>query len=272
VTIACFDFAELRSAPLNTNGRKERHFMNAAVAEARETNAGSGANQPLVQIRGLSKTYTRGKQKLEVLHHIDLDIARGDFFALMGPSGSGKTTLLNLIGGLDSPSDGSLAVDGKRIDKMAEGQLARWRAGNVGFVFQFYNLMPALTAQKNVELPLLLTKLSASQRKKNASIALQLVGLADRASHKPNELSGGQQQRVAIARAIVSDPTLLVCDEPTGDLDRQSAEEVLTLLQRLNREHGKTIVMVTHDPKAAEYASHTLHLDKGTLVEQQRTA
>jgi putative ABC transport system ATP-binding protein len=163
-------------------------------------------------------------------------------------------------------------VDGKRIDKMAEGQLARWRAGNVGFVFQFYNLMPALTAQKNVELPLLLTKLSASQRKKNASIALQLVGLADRASHKPSELSGGQQQRVAIARAIVSDPTLLVCDEPTGDLDRQSAEEVLTLLQRLNREHGKTIVMVTHDPKAAEYASHTLHLDKGTLVEQQRTA
>jgi putative ABC transport system ATP-binding protein len=201
-----------------------------------------------------------------VLHHIDLDIARGDFFALMGPSGSGKTTLLNLIGGLDSPSDGSLAVDGKRIDKMAEGQLARWRAGNVGFVFQFYNLMPALTAQKNVELPLLLTKLSASQRKKNAGIALQLVGLSDRASHKPSELSGGQQQRVAIARAIVSDPTLLVCDEPTGDLDRQSAEEVLTLLQRLNREHGKTIVMVTHDPKAAEHASHTLHLDKGTLV------
>ncbi|HJR12039.1 MAG TPA: ABC transporter ATP-binding protein, partial [Rhodanobacteraceae bacterium] len=179
-----------------------------------------------------------------------------------------KTTLLNLIGGLDSPTDGSLSVDGKRIDKMGEGQLARWRAGNVGFVFQFYNLMPALSAQKNVELPLLLTKLSSAQRKKNAAIALQLVGLADRASHKPSELSGGQQQRVAIARAIVSDPTLLVCDEPTGDLDRQSAEEVLTLLQRLNREHGKTIVMVTHDPKAAEYASHTLHLDKGTLVEQ----
>jgi putative ABC transport system ATP-binding protein len=222
----------------------------------------------LIDIQNLAKTYERGKQKVEVLHHVNLAIAQGDFLALMGPSGSGKTTLLNLIGGLDSPSDGSLTVGGKRIDRMGESQLARWRAGNVGFVFQFYNLMPALTAQKNVELPLLLTRLSASQRKKNAGIALQLVGLADRASHKPSELSGGQQQRVAIARAIVSDPTLLVCDEPTGDLDRQSAEEVLTLLQRLNREHGKTIVMVTHDPKAAEYASHTLHLDKGTLVEQ----
>ncbi|HET6905463.1 MAG TPA: ABC transporter ATP-binding protein [Rhodanobacteraceae bacterium] len=245
--------------------------MNAAVAEARST-AGQGAGQPLVQIRNLSKVYVRGKQKLEVLHHVDLGIASGDFFALMGPSGSGKTTLLNMIGGLDSPTDGSISVGGKRIDRMGEGELARWRAANVGFVFQFYNLMPALSAQKNVELPLLLTKLSASQRKKNAAIALQLVGLADRASHKPSELSGGQKQRVAIARAIVSDPTLRVCDEPTGDLDRQSAEEVLTLLQRLNREHGKTIVMVTHDPKAAEYATHTLHLDKGALVEQQRTA
>lgn len=223
--------------------------------------------QPLVEIRGLSKTYLRGKQKLEVLHHINLDIASGDFFALMGPSGSGKTTLLNLIGGLDSPTDGSLSVGGKRIDRMSEGQLARWRAGNVGFVFQFYNLMPALSAQKNVELPLLLTRLSGKQRKRNASIALQLVGLADRSSHKPGELSGGQQQRVAIARAIVSDPTLLVCDEPTGDLDREAAAEILTFLQRLNREHGKTIIMVTHDPKAAEYASHTLYLDKGTLVE-----
>ncbi|MEO7149440.1 MAG: ABC transporter ATP-binding protein [Rhodanobacteraceae bacterium] len=236
--------------------------MNAAVAEVQSS------NQPLVQIRGLSKVYERGKQKLEVLHHIDLDIARGDFFALMGPSGSGKTTLLNLIGGLDSPTDGSLSVDGKRVDRMSESELARWRAANVGFVFQFYNLMPALSAQRNVELPLLLTKLSGKQRKRNAEIALQLVGLADRDTHKPGELSGGQQQRVAIARAIVSDPTLLVCDEPTGDLDRQSAEEVLTLLQRLNREHGKTVLMVTHDPKAAEYASHTLHLDKGTLVEQ----
>jgi putative ABC transport system ATP-binding protein len=221
-----------------------------------------------VEIRNLSKVYERGKQKVEVLHHIDLDIAKGDFFALMGPSGSGKTTLLNLIGGLDSPTEGSLAVAGERIDKLSEGALAKWRSAHVGFVFQFYNLLPMLSAQKNVELPLLLTKLSASERKKRAGIALQLVGLADRASHKPTELSGGQQQRVAIARAIVSDPDLLVCDEPTGDLDRQSAEDVLNLLQMLNRDHGKTIIMVTHDPKAAEHARHTLHLDKGTLVDQ----
>ena len=222
----------------------------------------------LVEIRDVSKTYERGKQKVEVLHHIDLDIQKGDFLALMGPSGSGKTTLLNLIGGLDAPSAGSIGVAGERVDRLGGGALARWRAANVGFIFQFYNLLPMLSAQKNVEVPLLLTRLSAAERKRNASIALQLVGLSDRASHKPNELSGGQQQRVAIARAIVSDPTLLVCDEPTGDLDRQSAEEVLGLLQQLNREHGKTIIMVTHDPKAAEYATHTLHLDKGTLVEQ----
>ena len=222
----------------------------------------------LIEIRDLSKVYKRGNQKVEVLHHINLAIAEGDFLALMGPSGSGKTTLLNLMGGLDSPSGGSISVAGQRIDQLGGGALARWRASNVGFVFQFYNLMPMLTAQKNVELPLLLTKLSASQRRKNASIALQLVGLAERATHKPSELSGGQQQRVAIARALVSDPNLLVCDEPTGDLDRQSAEDVLGLLRQLNREHGKTIVMVTHDPKAAEYANHTLHLDKGTLVEQ----
>jgi putative ABC transport system ATP-binding protein len=222
----------------------------------------------LVEIRNVSKVYERGKQKVEVLHHVNLDIAQGDFLALMGPSGSGKTTLLNLIGGLDSPTDGSLSVGGQRIDQLGQGALAKWRASNVGFIFQFYNLLPMLSAQKNVELPLLLTKLSAAQRKKNASVALQLVGLAERSSHKPTELSGGQQQRVAIARAIVSDPTLLVCDEPTGDLDRQSAEDVLGLLQMLNREHGKTIVMVTHDPKAAEYASHTLHLDKGALVEE----
>ncbi|NUO74081.1 MAG: ABC transporter ATP-binding protein [Frateuria sp.] len=222
----------------------------------------------LIEIRDLAKVYTRGKQKVEVLHHIDLAIAEGDFLALMGPSGSGKTTLLNLIGGLDTPSAGSIGVGGQRIDQLGAGALAKWRAANVGFVFQFYNLMPMLSAQRNVELPLLLTKLSASERRQRASIALQLVGLADRASHKPSELSGGQQQRVAIARAIVSDPTLLVCDEPTGDLDRQSAEDVLGLLRTLNREHGKTIVMVTHDPKAAEYANHTLHLDKGTLVEQ----
>ncbi len=222
---------------------------------------------PLVEIRNLSKVYTRGRQKVEVLHHANLDIAPGDFLALMGPSGSGKTTLLNLIGGLDSPTEGTITVGGKRIDRLGQGDLARWRAAHVGFVFQFYNLLPMLSAQRNVELPLLLTKLPAAKRRKNASVALELVGLADRAAHKPGELSGGQQQRVAIARAIVSDPTLLVCDEPTGDLDRQSAVDVLTLLQQLNRDHGKTIVMVTHDPKAAEYASHTLHLDKGTLVE-----
>ncbi|HET8553771.1 MAG TPA: ABC transporter ATP-binding protein [Rhodanobacteraceae bacterium] len=226
----------------------------------------------LIDIENLSKTYTRGKQKVEVLHHVDLTVNEGDFLALMGPSGSGKTTLLNLMGGLDTPSGGSITVGGKRIDQLGAGALAKWRASNVGFIFQFYNLMPMLSAQKNVELPLLLTKLSAKQRKRNAAIALQLVGLADRATHKPSELSGGQQQRVAIARAIVSDPTLLVCDEPTGDLDRQSAEDVLGLLQTLNREHGKTIVMVTHDPKAAERARHTLHLDKGTLVEQAALA
>ena len=226
----------------------------------------------LVEIRNVSKVYERGKQKVEVLHHIDLDIAKGDFFALMGPSGSGKTTLLNLIGGLDSPSEGSLTVGGERIDTLGEGALAKWRAAHVGFVFQFYNLLPMLSAQRNVELPLLLTKLSAKERTRRAGIALQLVGLADRASHKPTELSGGQQQRVAIARAIVSDPDLLVCDEPTGDLDRQSAEDVLNLLQMLNRDHGKTIIMVTHDPKAAEHARHTLHLDKGALVEQTTTA
>ena len=226
----------------------------------------------LVSIRNLTKTYQRGPEKVEVLHGVDLDIDKGDFVALMGPSGSGKTTLLNLIGGLDSPSSGEIEVDGERIDRMGSGQLSQWRSDHVGFVFQFYNLMPMLTAQRNVELPLLLTKLGGAQRKRNAEVALTLVGLADRKSHKPNELSGGQQQRVAIARAIVSDPTLLICDEPTGDLDRQSAEEILKLLQLLNREHGKTIVMVTHDPKAAEYASHTLHLDKGTLVEQQSHA
>jgi len=221
----------------------------------------------LIEIRDLSKVYERGRQKVEVLHHVDLAVARGDFLALMGPSGSGKTTLLNLIGGLDAPSGGTIAVAGQRIDQLGATALARWRAANVGFVFQFYNLMPMLSAQRNVELPLLLTKLSASERRRRAAIALQLVGLADRASHKPGELSGGQQQRVSIARAIVSDPTLLVCDEPTGDLDRQTAEEVLGLLRVLNRDHGKTILMVTHDPKAAEYANHVLHLDKGTLVE-----
>jgi putative ABC transport system ATP-binding protein len=221
----------------------------------------------LIEVRDLSKVYERGKQKVEVLHHIDLEVDEGDFLALMGPSGSGKTTLLNLIGGLDAPTGGSIAVGGQRIDQLGATALAKWRAAKVGFVFQFYNLMPMLSAQRNVELPLLLTKLTAAERRKRAAIALQLVGLADRASHKPGELSGGQQQRVSIARAIVSDPTLLICDEPTGDLDRQSAEEVLGLLRALNRDHRKTVLMVTHDPKAAGYANHTIHLDKGSLVE-----
>ena len=220
----------------------------------------------LVAIRNLSKVYERGSQKVEVLHRIDLDIEQGDFVALMGPSGSGKTTLLNLIGGLDCPSEGIIAVSGRRIDRLSEEALAKWRAANIGFVFQFYNLLPMLSVCKNVELPLLLTKLPASRRKYNAAVALQLVGLAERATHMPTELSGGQQQRVAIARAIVSDPTLLVCDEPTGDLDRQSAEEILGLLRQLNRLYGKTIIMVTHDPRAAEHARHTLYLDKGSLV------
>jgi putative ABC transport system ATP-binding protein len=220
----------------------------------------------LVEIRGLTKTYQRGSEKIEVLHGIELDIPRGDFVALMGPSGSGKTTLLNLIGGLDSPTAGSVVVDGLRIDQLSSGDLSRWRAAHVGFVFQFYNLLPVLSAQRNVELPLLLTNLSAAERRNNAEIALTLVGLRDRAKHKPRELSGGQEQRVAIARALVSDPMLLVCDEPTGDLDRGTAHEILTLLQMLNRDHGKTIVMVTHDPKAAEYARRRLRLDKGTLA------
>ena len=221
----------------------------------------------LVTLRNVTKTYQRGPEQVQVLHGIDLDIPKGDFVALMGPSGSGKTTLLNLIGGLDTPSGGEIEIEGERIDRLSGGQLSNWRSHHVGFVFQFYNLMPMLTAQKNVELPLLLTKLGAADRARRAQIALTLVGLADRRSHRPNELSGGQQQRVAIARAIVSDPTFLICDEPTGDLDRHSAEEILDLLQMLNREHGKTIIMVTHDPKAAEYATHTIHLDKGELAD-----
>ena len=221
----------------------------------------------LVSVRDVTKAYVRGPERVQVLHGIDLTIARGEFIALMGPSGSGKSTLLNLIGGLDTPSSGSIEIEGQRIDTLGETQLAQWRSNHVGFVFQFYNLMPTLTAQKNVELPLLLTNLSAAQRARNATIALALVGLGDRARHRPNELSGGQQQRVAIARAIVSDPVFLICDEPTGDLDRQSAEDVLNLLNQLNREHGKTIIMVTHDPKAAEHASRIIHLDKGVLVD-----
>jgi putative ABC transport system ATP-binding protein len=221
----------------------------------------------LVEIRGVTKTYRRGSERIEVLHGIDLEIPQGEFLALMGPSGSGKTTLLNLIGGLDTPTGGQIVIGRERIDQLSSRELARWRAAHVGFVFQFYNLMSVLSAQRNVELPLLLTSLSAAERRRRAAIALTLVGLGDRARHKPRELSGGQEQRVAIARAIVSDPTLLICDEPTGDLDRGTAAEILTLLQMLNREHGKTIVMVTHDPKAAEYASRRLMLDKGTLAQ-----
>ncbi|MEP6547688.1 MAG: ABC transporter ATP-binding protein [Gammaproteobacteria bacterium] len=224
-------------------------------------------SEAIVSLRNVDKRYIRGKQTVDVLQGLSLDIAKSEFVALMGPSGSGKTTLLNLIGGLDTATAGEITVAGERLDKLGSGALARWRARHVGFVFQFYNLMPMLTAQRNVELPLLLTNLSSSQRKANALAALTLVGIADRARHKPNELSGGQAQRVAIARALVADPTLLVCDEPTGDLDRKSADEVLHLLQILNREHGKTIVMVTHDPKAAEFASRQLHMDKGALLE-----
>jgi putative ABC transport system ATP-binding protein len=229
-------------------------------------------NDALVQVRSVDKSYQRGKQTVEVLHRLTLDIPRGDFVALMGPSGSGKTTLLNLIGGLDRPTAGEIVVDGQRIDQLSGSRLARWRARNVGFVFQFYNLMPVLTAERNVELPLLLTELTAAQRRRSVAVALQVVGLEDRARHKPKELSGGQEQRVAIARALVSDPAMLICDEPTGDLDRRTADEILGLLQVLNKEHGKTIVMVTHDPKAAEFASHTLHLEKGQLLEQSPAA
>jgi putative ABC transport system ATP-binding protein len=226
----------------------------------------------MVSLKNVVKTYTRGKQTVEVLHHLDLDVAEGDFVALMGPSGSGKTTVLNLIGGIDHPTSGELVVAGERIDQLKGSALARWRSNNVGFVFQFYNLMPMLSAERNVELPLLLTSLGKSERMKRVRVALAIVGLEDRAKHKPSELSGGQAQRVAIARALVSDPKLLVCDEPTGDLDRTTADEILHLLQVLNRDYGKTVVMVTHDQKAADYATHTLHLDKGRFVEErQRT-
>ena len=220
-----------------------------------------------VSLRHIVKRYRRGRESVEVLHHLDLDIAAGEFVALMGPSGSGKTTLLNLIGGLDRPDEGEVVVGGERIDRLGNAGLAHWRSRHVGFVFQFYNLMPTLSAQRNVELPLLLTALGSAARKQHVDTALAIVGLQDRARHKPNELSGGQQQRVAIARALVADPTLLVCDEPTGDLDRATTEEILGLLQVLNREQGKTIIMVTHDPLAAEYASRVLHVDKGQLVD-----
>jgi putative ABC transport system ATP-binding protein len=223
----------------------------------------------LVSLRNVIKRYVRGRQTIEVLHQLDLEVPAGQFLALMGPSGSGKTTVLNLIGGLDRPTAGEVIVAGERIDQLSSSQLAKWRARHVGFVFQFYNLMPMLSAERNIELPLLLTSLSGAQRKRNVAAALDLVGLTDRAKHKPGELSGGQQQRIAIARALVADPTLLVCDEPTGDLDRTSASDILGLVQTLSRRQGKTIIMVTHDQKAADYASRILHVDKGQLQEPE---
>ena len=222
----------------------------------------------LVQVRDVHKVYHRGGERLDILSGLSLEVPKGDFLALMGPSGSGKSTLLNLIGGLDKPSSGSVIVAGEPIDRLSEGKLAQWRARHIGFVFQFYNLLPVLTAERNVELPLLLTHLSKAERRKHVATALAMVGLSDRAGHYPRQLSGGQEQRVGIARAIVTDPTLLLCDEPTGDLDRRSGDEILDLLQALNREHGKTIVMVTHDPQAAARARRTLHLDKGTLTQE----
>ncbi len=222
----------------------------------------------LVEIKNLVKTYTRGDQQVPVLHNITLNIDRGDFISLMGPSGSGKSTLLNLIAGIDKPTAGILRIDGEDISQLSEGQLADWRASNIGFIFQFYNLMPVLTAYENVELPLLLTNLTKAERKERIEMTLNMVGLSDRMDHYPNELSGGQQQRVAIARAIVTDPTILVCDEPTGDLDKQSASDVLGMLKQLNEELGKTIIMVTHDAHAAEAAKRMVHLEKGELLDE----
>jgi putative ABC transport system ATP-binding protein len=219
----------------------------------------------IIRLRGISKTYYRGSEGVRVLENLDLDIPKGSFEALMGPSGSGKSTLLNLLAGLDRPTEGTIEVSGKRIDQMSEGALAKWRADTIGFVFQSYNLLPVLTAIENVELPLLLTRVPSGERKKRAQTALRVVGLEDRLNHYPRQLSGGQEQRVSIARAIVNDPKIIVADEPTGDLDRQSADDVLVLLEKLNREMQKTILMVTHDPAAAERASIIRHLDKGRL-------
>ncbi len=222
-------------------------------------------SEVLATLTGVSKVYRKGKEEVEVLHNLDIEIPKGDFIAIMGPSGSGKTTLLNLLGGLDRPTGGTVVVGDAELSAMSNSQLSHWRSTNIGFIFQFYNLLPVLTAQKNVELPMLLTDFGGGERAKRAGIALDIVGLGDRARHYPRELSGGQEQRVAIARAIVSDPALLLCDEPTGDLDRETADEILRLLQILNRDHGKTIVMVTHDAQAAEFANRTLHCDMGKL-------
>ena len=223
------------------------------------------SDTPLVRLTDLRKGFSKGKEPISIFDGLNLAIPSGDFVAVMGPSGSGKTTLLNLLGGLDTPSEGSITVGGDRIDKLAGSRLSSWRARHIGFVFQLYNLLPVLTAARNVELPLLLTKLSKAERQKRVQVALSVVGLAERMNHFPRQLSGGQEQRVGIARAIVTDPTLLLCDEPTGDLDRKAGDEILDLLQALNTQHGKTIVMVTHDPHAAARAKRTVHLDKGAL-------
>ena len=236
--------------------------MNAVVAGKK---AGS---ETVVSLRGVTKLYKRGSETVEVLKRLDLEVPRGDFLALMGPSGSGKTTLMNLLGGLDRPTSGEVIVDGQDIGKLSDSALSAWRARHVGFVFQLYHLLPVLTAEQNVALPLMLTHLGAGERKKRARAALTLVGLEERAKHKPSELSGGQEQRVGIARAIVTDPTLLLCDEPTGDLDRKAGDEILELLQLLNTEHGKTIIMVTHDPHAAAKAQRTLFMNKGVLGQE----
>jgi putative ABC transport system ATP-binding protein len=229
----------------------------------------STTNGILVRVRDVAKHFQRGSEEIHVLSGLNLEVPQGEFLALMGPSGSGKSTLLNLIGGLDRPTRGAVEIGGERIDGMSDRQLASWRARHVGLVFQFYNPLPVLTAERNVELPLLLTQLSKSERRKHVATALKVVGLSNRERHYPRTLSGGEQQRVGIARAIVTDPTLLLCDEPTGDLDRKSGDEILGLLQALNREHGKTIVMVTHDPHASARATRTVHLDKGQLFTEK---
>ena len=239
----------------------------AAIGTPSAASAVAGGGEPLVAVRNLTKYYVRGGQVIPVLVNIDLDVHAGDYVALMGPSGSGKSTLLNLIAGIDKPSSGEIRVAGVDIAVLSEGDLAAWRAANVGFIFQFYNLIPVLSAFRNVELPLLLTSLSRRERRERVETVLALVGLTDRSDHFPNELSGGQQQRVAIARALITDPTIIVADEPTGDLDRTTAEEILGLLERLNREIGKTIILVTHDPKSAEKAHRLVHLEKGVLAD-----
>ena len=233
---------------------------------------GQENGKSLIQVRGLSKTYRRGGEEIRVLQRLNLDVDKGDFVGFMGPSGSGKTTLLNLLGGLDVPTEGSITVDGDEITHMSGSKLTKWRARHVGFIFQMYNLIPVLTAYQNVELPLLLTKLSGSERRKHVETALSVVGLTDRMNHYPRQLSGGQEQRVTIARAIVSDPTFLLCDEPTGDLDRKSADEIMALIEELVARHGKTVLMVTHDPVVAARAHTTLHLEKGVLVEASKLA